>query len=365
MPLNDNQRDDLRQTARQAVGHVSERAHFVLMREQGMTSNQIAQIMDYESRTVQRWLSRYDADGIAGLHDLPRSGRPAREKHLGDIVETQAGQPPTVYGYLQTIWTVALLTLHICTRFRVAVSASTIRRTLHAVRFSWHRPKLTPARKADPLRTMRQARLAEVLKAAPDATLIAADECDVHLLAVLRAMWQRVGEQLRLPTPGQNRRRSVFGGLNIRNGQWHYLLTDHKRTADFIAFLTLLLQAYVSGPIFVIVDNASIHASKALLDWLTQHPRLQLVYLPTYSGHELNPVEKVWWRLKQFIAANRNFHSVGDLDAAIHRCCRTFTPDMLLTLTNCQVNRDAQAALQSPTTSFNTADLSPARTFGD
>jgi hypothetical protein len=85
--------------------------------------------------------------------------------------------------------------------------------------------------------------------------------------------------------------------------------------------------------------------------WLAQQPRLQLVYLPTYSGHELNPVEKVcgtslWgWRFKQYIAANRNFLCLVDLDAAIHRCCRSFTPDMLLALTNCQVNRAAQAAL--------------------
>lgn len=87
-------------------------------------------------------------------------------------------------------------------------------------------------------------------------------------------MWQRIGEQLRLPTPGHNQRRSVFGGLNIRTGQWHYLLTDHKRTADFIAFLTLLTQVYTTGLIFVIVDNASIHSSKALMTWLAEQPRL-------------------------------------------------------------------------------------------
>ena len=223
MPLNDNQRDELRQMARCEVGRVSERAHFVLMLDQGMTPKQIGQAMTYEVRVVRRWLGRYAADGVDGLYDRSRPGRPTIEPHLNDIVETQAGQPPTVYGYLQTVWTVALLTLHVFTRFNSAVSLSTIRRALHAIRYSWHRPKLTPARKPDPQRLARQARLAEVLAGAADAgldaTLIAADECDVHLLAVLRAMWQRIGEQLRLPTPGQNRRRSVFGGLNIRTGQ--------------------------------------------------------------------------------------------------------------------------------------------------
>ena len=345
MHLNDSQRNQLHQMARQAVGRVSERAHFVLMRDQGMTPVQIAEIMDYQTRTVRDWLKRFDVHGIQGLHDYPRSGRPRLEPHLTDMVQTQAGQPPTVYGYLQSVWTVALLSLHLLTRFKTAVSPSTVRRALHTIGFSWHRPKLTPARKPDPQRPAREARLAEILVSPPDTTLIAADECDVHLLAILRAMWQPRGEQLRLPTPGQNRRRSVFGGLNLRTGHWHYQLADRKRTPDFIHFLTLLTHAYPTGLILVIVDNASIHASKILLAWLLQQPRIQLVYLPTYSGHELNPVEKVWWRLKQSIAANRNFRSVVDLDAAIHRCCQSFTPDSLLTLTNCPVNRAAQAAL--------------------
>ena len=347
MPLDDNQRQALRQLARQAVGRVSERAHFVLMRDQEMTQAQIAQTMNYSMRTVQRWLNRYDQYGLDGLEDAPKLGRAKIAPHLNDIIETQAGQPPSVYGYLQTVWTVALLTLHLAERFGIKVSPSTVRNVLHQMRFSWHRPKLTPARKHDPDRAIKQARLAEVLHApASAATIIAADECDVHLLAVLRAMWQRIGEQLRLPTPGHNQRRSVFGGLNLRTGQWHYRLADHKRTPDFIAFLTVLLQAYTTGTIFVIVDNATIHSSQTLMTWLTQRPRLQLVYLPTYCGHRLNPVEKVWWQLKRFIAANRNFTSLAQLDAAIHRCLRSFTPASLLALTNCDVNRKAQAALR-------------------
>jgi putative transposase len=352
MQLDDNQRQALRQLARQAVGRVSERAHFVLMRNQGMTQEQIAQAMDYSVRTVQRWLNRYDQHGLDGLEDAPKPGRAKIAPHLNDIIETQAGQPPSVYGYLQTVWTVALLALHLLERFGVKVSPSTVRNALHRMRFSWHRPKLTPARKHDPDRAIKEARLVEVLQwPASAATIIAADECDVHLLAVLRAMrhvpvgWQRIGEQLRLPTPGHNQRRSVFGGLNLRTGQWHYLLADHKRTADFMAFLTVLLQAYTTGSIFVIVDNATIHSSQTLMIWLAQQPRLQLVYLPTYSGHRLNPVEKVWWQLKRFIAANRNFSSLAQLDAAIHRCLRSFTPAALLALTNCDVSRKAQAAL--------------------
>lgn len=343
MPLNDKQRRELRQCGRQAVGRVSERAHYVLMRDDGLTPGEIAQMMTTSESTVRRWLKRYDECGVAGLHDQPRSGRRPIEPHLTDMLEAQASQTPDVYGYLQTVWTVALLAVHLWERFRTCVSPSTVRRGLHAARFRWKRPKLTPAHKRDPLRAEREARLNRILQVR-DAVVIAADECDVHLLAVLRAMWQRLCQQVRLPTPGQNRRRSVFGGLNLRTGQWHYLLTDHKRSSDFIAFLDTLLAAYVDSTIFVIVDNASIHGSKLLLSWLHTHGRIQLVYLPTYSGHQLNPVEKVWWQLKRSICANRNFSSLAELDVAIRHCLDSFAPTDMLTLVNCDVVRRARGS---------------------
>jgi transposase len=51
--------------------------------------------------------------------------------------------------------------------------------------------------------------------------------------------------------------------------------------------LTTILAAYPVGVIYIIVDNASIHSSKALLKWLAANTRVQLAYLPTYSGHHL------------------------------------------------------------------------------
>ena len=70
--------------------------------------------------------------------------------------------------------------------------------------------------------------------------------------------------------------------VNLRTGAWHYQLTGHKRAVDFIASLEQLLLAYPAGPIFVLVDNASIHTAKVVRKWLADHQRLHLVYLPAY-----------------------------------------------------------------------------------
>lgn len=200
-------------------------------------------------------------------------------------------------------------------------------------------------RKADPLAAEKLAHLQAAL-ADPQATVIAADECDVHLLAVLRAMWQRKGEQVRIPTPGQNAKRGVFGACDLRTGRWFYQLTERKRSVEFIAFLGALLTAYPLGVVYVIVDNASfLHTSKAVQAWLQANARLQLVYLPTYSGHQLNPVEKIWWDLKADIASNRGFKTLADLDQAIRRHFAQLSAACLLALINCETVRQAQAAV--------------------
>ena len=342
--LNDTQRAELRQWARQAVGRVSERAHFVLLSEQGYSPPEIGRLMGYDAATVRTWLKAYQAHACAGLDDAPRSGRPAQEPDLVAIVQAQTSQSPPTMGYRQACWTVALLILHLYQRLRIQVSPATLRRALHAARLAWKRPKLAPARRPDPRAAEKQAKLTEILGDS-EGTIIAEDEVDVHLLAVVRSMWQRLGEQKRIPTPGQNAKRGVFGGLNLRTGEWFYRITPRKRSVEFIAFLTALLTAYPVGTIYVIVDNASIHTSRAVEQWLTLHTRLQLVYLPTYSGHRLNPVEKVWWDLKEDIAANRCFKSLIELEQAVHRYFADLTKERALCLTNCKVTRTSQQAL--------------------
>jgi transposase len=339
--LTREQRKELREFARQAVGRVSERAHFVLLSDKGKSVPEIAEWMDYSAETVYSWLERYRAEGIAGLEDDPRSGRPPNTPHLRDIVEAQADQSPECSGHVASCWTVGSLVAHLWQRFRVRVSGSALRRVLHSLGYVCGRPKLAMAKRTDPDAEAKLARLNAVL-AELDATLIAEDECEMHLCPILRRMWHRRGRQPRIPTPGQNRRCPIFGGVDLRTGEWHYHLSPRKRSVDFIAFLEQLLPAYPTGPIYVILDNVSIHLSRAVRSWLAEHPRLQLVFLPTYAGHALNPVEKVWWLLKHKVAANRCFKNLAALVQFIQRHFDTLSTASVMRLINSPIARQAQ-----------------------
>jgi transposase len=293
---------------------------------------QIAAIFDCDEATVRTWLGRFETDGVDGLRDHPRSGRPRRAAAgAREVLGQTRDRAPAACGYLAGYWTVARLAAHLATVHGIALSRTTVRRVLPAPDRRWRRPR--HALRHDPAARAKVAHSAERIWALPTAAVLALDECDVHLLPVLRALWLRRGQQARIPTPGGNRTRAVCGALDLEGGAWHSAVEARKRAVEVVAFLDQLVAAYPARPVLLVLDNASIRTAKAVRAWLEAQPRVELLYLPAYSGHEQNPVEKVWWRLKDKVAANRLHGSLEELVATVHAFFASFTPADALRLT--------------------------------
>jgi transposase len=206
-----------------------------------------------------------------------------------------------------------------------------VRRLLLALGCRWRRPQL--ALPSDPDEGPTLWHLAATLLSAPaDAVVLALDECDIHLVPTLRAMWMQRGQQATVMTPGSNRKRGIFGALAVDSGAWHYCVTERKRTVEFLAFLEQLVVVYPTQPLYLVLDNASIHTAKLTRAWLAEHAQVTLCFLPSYAGHRENPVEKVWWRMKQQVTANRLYGDVEKLSAAVREFFDGFTPDAALRL---------------------------------
>lgn len=62
----------------QGAASAARRARMVMLAAQGEPTARIAELVGISPPTVRLWLSRYARDGIAGLEDSPRPGRPAR-----------------------------------------------------------------------------------------------------------------------------------------------------------------------------------------------------------------------------------------------------------------------------------------------
>jgi transposase len=323
--VTDEQRRELEQVSRHAIGRVALRAHMVLLSARGYSVPQIAAIHDCGQEVVRLWLHRFEQEGVAGLDDAPRSGRPPKDPLAGRIIDTQAGQSPECSGHVQSCWTVTLLTAFLATRFGLVLARASVRRYLHRMGWRWARPRLAPAqeRRPDPLAQERRAALAAAREEAEQghAHLVYVDESDLHLLPLIRARWMK-GRRRRVPTPGQNQKHAFFGALDAVSGQWFWAAHPRKRAVHFVPFLEQIVAAYPTGHLYIALDGAPAHTAKVVQRWADAHLRVTLLRLPTYAAHDENPVERVWGQMKDAVAANR---LAGNMDDLVRAATRFFT----------------------------------------
>jgi len=64
-----------RSTTRQSV---AQRARMLLLSDEGLTVEEVAERLDCSALTVYKWRRRYCQDGLDGLGDRPRPGRPTK-----------------------------------------------------------------------------------------------------------------------------------------------------------------------------------------------------------------------------------------------------------------------------------------------
>ena len=62
--------------SRRAERRMVERAEVVLAAAEGLSAREIAERVGCSEKLAGRWRARYERDGMKGLNDAPRSGRP-------------------------------------------------------------------------------------------------------------------------------------------------------------------------------------------------------------------------------------------------------------------------------------------------
>jgi transposase len=119
------------------------RAQMVLLSvEQGLKVPQIAPIVREREATVLRWLKRYLAEGIAGLQDAPRPGRPSEltAEYRAELLAAVRRRPRSLHLPF-SLWTLQRLADYLAERPGVRVSDETVRRALKHADIVLSRPQ--------------------------------------------------------------------------------------------------------------------------------------------------------------------------------------------------------------------------------
>ena len=117
------------------------RAHSILLSSNGTSMDEIAQIYQVHRDTVSSWIGRWEASGIDGLSDQPRSGGPPKlneqEQELAqELIRAHPHSPKMA---------LALLT----EKTGKTISRSTLKRIVKRAGLSWKRVRKSAKSKRD------------------------------------------------------------------------------------------------------------------------------------------------------------------------------------------------------------------------
>jgi transposase len=125
------------------------RLHGVLLVAQGMSPPAVARLLGDAPRTVEYWVHRFEADGLAGLREGVRPGRPSRldPAQAAQVQAALRGKPAEV-GLSGTRWDGKTLAAYV-QQLGVALRPRQCRNLLRQWAFRYRQPRPVIAR-ADP-----------------------------------------------------------------------------------------------------------------------------------------------------------------------------------------------------------------------
>jgi putative transposase len=157
---------EIREAMKSHNARVVKRASMVHNLHQGYTPNEVAQLHNVSEATVYNWFNRYQAEGIEGLKNKPKSGRPPKadvtyRQRLVEVVESS----PQDHDLGFSVWTLPSLQAFMERETGIHLSQNRISEVLQEEGYVYRRPKKDLGHRQDPvLREQVRDALDEVKK---------------------------------------------------------------------------------------------------------------------------------------------------------------------------------------------------------
>jgi transposase len=321
LPLSDEEREELTRWAQSrslAAGDVF-RARLILALADGKSWTCIEADLGTSRPTIARWKRRFERDGIAGLDPQHKGSKPRTvTPALQARVVRKTSEPPVDAS---THWS--------CRKMAAAlgISKSTVQRI-------WKQAKLKPHRlerymaSNDPQFEQKAADIIGLYLYPPQhAAVFCVDE-----KTAIQAL-DRLDPILPL-SPGRAERHgfeyyrhgtlSLYAALDVKTGRVEGKTARRHTSAEFIDFLTDIIgKAKAAREIHIVLDNLSAHKTKAVEQFLQDHPKVRFHFTPTYSSW-LNQVELWFAKIQRDVIARGVFTSVADLSRKLRKYIRAY-----------------------------------------
>ena len=308
--LSGDQRQELQRWAQSRTLPAGDvfRARLILALAEGIGYREIARSLKTSAPTIARWKMRFERDGVAGLAGRHRGSKPRAASPVVQARVIRRVQQKTRDG--STHWSCRKLANE------MGLSKSTVQRILAQAQLQPHRLERYMA-SDDPDFEAKAADIIGLYLHPPQhAAVFCVDE-----KTAIQAL-DRLDPVLPL-SPGRAERHgfeyyrhgtlSLYAALDVKTGKVEGKTAKRHTSAEFIVFLgRLLSKARWAKQIHIVLDNLSAHKTKAVEEFLAQHPKVRFHFTPTYSSW-LNQVELWFAKIQRDVISRGVFTSVADL----------------------------------------------------
>ena len=281
LELSEDQKRELRKIGRKPTAKSSlvKRAQIILWAAEGRSNRQISKDIGLKAEQVSLWRKRFAADGIDGLEDEPRSGRPRKmtAKQRSRICETACKQPPEHLSR----WSISTLARHLkLPRNRVERALADADLHPHRIRTFTFSP--------DPKFGEKLLDVVGLYMTPPENAVVLCVDEKTGIQALDRT-------QPTLPLTRKNPKswtneyvrhgtRTMLASLDIATGRVMAHVRDNRRSETFLRFMDALVAKHPGVDLHVVLDNLNTHNNPAAQAWLAANPTVHFHYTPTHAS---------------------------------------------------------------------------------
>jgi transposase len=274
------------------------RKQAIHLRQKGHSVEQIAAILDVNSRTVYRWWQLYRRGGVKSIR-IRRRGRPTgacrrltveQEKQIQRLIrDKQPDQMKLPFALWSRIAVQQLIQQLWAMRMPIRTVGEYLKR--------WGFTPQKPFRRAyeqNPklVKQWLEEQYPGIARRAKqeDAEIQWADETGLCNGSYYGRSYAPRGQTPAIRLPARPQRINLISTVTNQGKVRFMVYRDTMTAQTMIRFMRRLVKD-VGRKVFLIVDNLRVHHSKLVREWLEEHRKqIEVFYLPSYSP-ELNPDE--------------------------------------------------------------------------
>ena len=299
---------------------VQDRAHTVLLLDQGYEASEISRILDRDRTTIERWIHSWEETRIASIFPAYTGNTNASkltDEQLIEIQETLGKPPSETEGCLpKAFWDVSQLKEYLSASYGIVYESERSYHHILAIsNLSFKLPEGFDQRRNDKLVCSRMLEIQrEIKRIKYTHTIFAADECSLSWETEYRKAWLPKGQKTILKVNREKIRQNYFGALNLQTKKEELIRLSWQNTETMIEALRELTKRYTGQKLAIIWDNARWHRSKELRSFLgrgKEFSHIKFIWLPPYAPDH-NPQEHVW-KIAKTATANMTTETFEEL----------------------------------------------------